>query len=83
MSSCSVLTSLPPSSPLGYKLHEVKGSLLPTGFPKAQIPTSREQVWAAGRARRRRRDVKSIFSLLAELFDLDIAFLRITEILIK
>lgn len=53
------------------------------GLPKAHIPTSTEQVWAAGRARRRRRNVKSIFSLLAELFGLDIAFLRITEILIK
>lgn len=42
-----------------------------------------EQVWAVERARRRRTKVKSIFSLLAELFDLDIAFLRITEILIK
>lgn len=53
------------------------------GFPKAQIPTSMEQVWAVGRVRRRRRNVKSIFSLLAELFDLDITFLRITTILIK
>lgn len=53
------------------------------GLPKVQIPTPREQVWAVGRARSRRRNVKPIFSLLAELFDLDIAFLRITEILIK
>lgn len=74
---------LPPSSPSDYKLHEVKPSLLPMGLPKVQIPTPREQVWAVGRARRRRRNVKPIFSLLAELFDLDIAFLRITEILIK
>lgn len=42
-----------------------------------------EQVWALERARRRRRNVKSIFSLLAEVFDLDFTFLRITTILIK
>lgn len=52
-------------------------------FQRLNAPSPMEQVWAAERARRRRRNVKSIFSLLAELFDLDIAFLRITEILIK
>lgn len=75
--------SLPPSCPWDYKLHEAKSSLLPMGFSKAQCPLCMEQVWAVERARRRRKNVKSIFSLLAELFDLDIAFLRITEILIK
>lgn len=78
-----MLSASPPSSSLDYKLHQVKPSLLPTGFPKAQIPISRKQVWAVGRVRRRRRNVKSIFSFLAELFDLDITFLRIIEILIK
>lgn len=53
------------------------------GFSKAQCPLYMKQVWAVERARKRKRNVKSIFSLLAELFDLDIAFLRITEILIK
>ena len=79
MASRSGLTSLPSDR----TLCAVQPSLLPLGFPKAQIPTPREQDWAAAGARRRRRNVKSIFSLLAKLFDLDIAFLRITEILIK
>lgn len=72
-----------PSCPWDYKLHKAKPSLLPMGFSKAQCLLSMEQVWAVERARRRKRNVESIFSLLAELFDLDIAFLRITESLIK
>lgn len=84
---CLVLSAgLPPSPPPALG---ITSSMKPNSlsclwdFQRLNAPLSKEQVWAAERARRRRRNVKSIFSLLAELFDLDIAFLRITEILIK
>lgn len=71
------------SFPWDYRLHEAKPSLLPTGFSKAQCPYP----WSRSGQQRGQGGgeemLNQLFSLLAELFDLDIAFLRITEILIK
>lgn len=54
---------LPPSLPPALRITSyVKlKPLLPMGFPKAHIPTSMEQVWAVGRARRRRKTLNQYF----------------------